>query len=221
MLSVALETSARPSSVAAGLGGRVLAHSLDAARAHASDLLPALAALVAELGAAPASIAEVVVGIGPGSYTGLRVGVATALGLARASGARLLGVPSGAVLAFGELAPGEELVHLLDARSGELYFAHYLRLAAEVETLAAPCVTTRAGLAARLPRGVAIFGDATVADAAGLDPEQRARLSTDRVPRAEAALALGRIRLAARGPMEPGEIEPLYLRPFAAKARKR
>lgn len=221
MLAVALETSARPSSVAVELGGRRLACTLAADRAHASDLLPALDRLVREIGAAPADVAEVIVGLGPGSYTGLRVGIATALGIARASGARLCGVPSGAVLAFGELAPGEELVHLLDARQGELYFAHYRRLEDDVLELRAPCVLTPAELAGALVPLVAIFGDATVADAARLGAAERSRLTTDRVPSAEAALGLGRARLAAHGPMAASAIEPLYLRPFAAKSRRR
>jgi tRNA threonylcarbamoyladenosine biosynthesis protein TsaB len=221
MLAVALETSARPPSVAVELGTRRLALSLEEGRAHASDLLPALDRLVRELGASPIDISEVIVGVGPGSYTGLRVGIATALGIARASGARLCGLSAGAVLAFGELAPGEEMIHLLDARQGELYFAHYRRLANEVQELRAPCVLTPAELGPALVPGVAIFGDATVADAARLEPEARSRLVTDRVPRAEAALVLGRARLAAHGAMPASAVEPLYLRPFAAKARRR
>lgn len=221
MLAVAIETSARPASVAVELDGRRLACRLEADRAHASDLLPALDRLVREIGASPRDVADVIVGVGPGSYTGLRVGIATALGIARAAGARLYGLPSGAVLAFGELAPGEELIHLLDARQGELYFAHYRRLEDDVQELRAPCVLKPAELGPALLPGIAIFGDATVADAAQFGAEARSRLWTDRVPRAEAALALGRARLAVLGPMPPAAVEPLYLRPFAAKARRR
>ena len=58
----------------------VVAEVLGGERPHACDLLPALEQLLARLGAAPADLATILVGTGPGSYTGLRVGVATALG---------------------------------------------------------------------------------------------------------------------------------------------
>ena len=75
MTIVALETSSRPPSIAVQSGGTTLAFSLEAGRRHASDLLGALESLLSELGQSPASIQAVIVGTGPGSYTGLRVGI--------------------------------------------------------------------------------------------------------------------------------------------------
>jgi tRNA threonylcarbamoyladenosine biosynthesis protein TsaB len=218
---VALETSARPASVAVESRGRVLEVVLDPARAHASDLLPALDRLLREAGVPPREVRAVLVGTGPGSYTGLRVGVATALGIARASGAALRGVPSGETVAWAELGEGEVASVLSDARSGELYLAAYARLAAEVEVLLAPrALPPAVARAALLDRGP-VFADATSADAAGLTPAQRARVRTGVAPRAGALLALGSRRLVALGPQRPEEVAPLYLRPFAAKARRR
>ncbi len=220
-LAVALEASTRTGSVAARLGERVLAAELAGERAHASDLLPALDALLRELGARAADVGAVVVGLGPGSYTGLRIAVATALGIARGSGARLFGLGSAEALVHERCAPGEEAVHLLDGRSGGIYFAHYARTPHGVDALVAPTVLEPADVAARLPRSVPIFGDATVADAAHLDEEQRARLDPDARPRADALLALGLARLAREGAHAPSELEPLYLRPFAARMKRR
>ena len=221
MAVVALETSARPASVAVAAGGRVVESVLDPARAHATDLLPELERIVAGLGLRPSAIRAVLVGTGPGSYTGLRVGIATALGIARASGAALRGVPSGETVAFGELAPGESASLLVDARAGELYVSACRRLAAGVEVLLAPRVLAPAeARAALLPQGP-IFADPTAADAAGLGPAERARVRTDAPPRARALLELGTARLAELGPQAAAEVLPLYLRPFAAKARRR
>lgn len=224
MIAVALETSARAASVAVRHGDAVRSLRLESERAHASDLFPSLERLMRELGASPRSIGAVFVGLGPGSYTGLRVGIATALGLARGSGAQALGVPSGETLAFGRLKPGEEGLVLLDARAEELYLAHYRRLADEVEVLRAPCVLRPAALPPIIdllsPR-CPIFGDATVAQAAGLSDADRARLDPTAVADARDLLALGERRLARFGPTPLGELEPLYLRPFAAKPRKR
>lgn len=222
MIDVALETSTRRPSVAARRGDRLLERSLDRDGSHASDLLPALEHLLTELDARPADIARVFVGIGPGSYTGLRVGVATAQGLARGADATLTGVPSGEALAFAECAPDEELVQLLDARSRELYFAHYARRSDGLVVLAEPRVVTPDELRELLPPGVRILGDATCADAAELDAEARKRLSIELVPGAAAVLELGAARLAAgRATTAIEAVLPLYLRPFAAKLRKR
>jgi tRNA threonylcarbamoyladenosine biosynthesis protein TsaB len=221
VLIVALETSGRPASVAARNGGRRLFASLAPDRPHASDLLSTLDGLLGSLGARPADIEAVIVGTGPGSYTGLRVGIATALGLSRGSGAVLLAVPSGETVAFAELQPGSEGVVLVDARQGELYYAHYRRTLDEVEILRAPCVLPAADVAAILPVDVPIFGDAAAADAARLAPDQRARLAPQANPRADSLLALGATRLERSGPHSPDSIEPLYLRPFAARQRRR
>ena len=218
---VALETSARRASVAAQNGERALFAELASERAHASDLLPALDRLLRELHAPPAEIRAVLVGTGPGSYTGLRVGIATAIGLARGSGAVLRGVPSCETLAFGALAPGEEAVTLIDARQGELYFAHYRRVEDEILVLRAPCVLTPEEVRAALPAGVAIFGDEDAALAAGSSATDRTRLHIDASPKASTLLALGALRLDRLGPQPASDVEPLYLRPFAAKSRRR
>jgi tRNA threonylcarbamoyladenosine biosynthesis protein TsaB len=221
MAIVALETSSRAASIAVRVGERELATHLDPARAHASDILPALAQSLGELGASAADIETVLVGTGPGSYTGLRVGIATALGLVRGAGARIVGVPSGETLVFGSLPPGGEGVYLLDARQGELYFAVYRRTEHDVETLSPPCVLTAAELPRHLPPGTPLFGDDSVARAAALGANDLARLRTDRVPEASTLLRLGLARLTRSGAHQPRDVAPLYLRPFAATARRR
>lgn len=221
MLLVALESSARAASVAVDHDGRTAAATLHAERAHASDLFPELERLLAEVGASPRAITGVLVGLGPGSYTGLRVGLATALGLARGCGAALRGVPSGEALAFGRLRPGEEAVQLLDARSQQLYFAHYRRTADDVDVLRAPCVLQPGELAALLPDGVPIFADASAADAAQLGARERERTRFGLAPDARDLLVLGARRLARLGGQPLDTVEPLYLRPFAAQTRRR
>jgi tRNA threonylcarbamoyladenosine biosynthesis protein TsaB len=221
MLIAAVETSARPPSVAVRLAGTARSAALALDRPHASDLLSNLDELIRSIGARPSDLRAVIVGTGPGSYTGLRVGIATALGLSRGSGAVLRGVPSGETIAFAALEPGMEGVVLIDARQEELYFAHYRRTEDEVETLRAPCVLTAEEVAISLPESLPIFGDAAAADAARLTDDQRARLRPEAAPSARALLELGARRLERIGPQSPSAIEPLYLRPFAARQRRR
>jgi tRNA threonylcarbamoyladenosine biosynthesis protein TsaB len=221
VIAVALETSTRAASAAVAAGELRLERALAGERAHASDLLPSLQALLCEAGAGPREVTAVLVGTGPGSYTGLRVGVATALGIARGAGSSLRGVPSCEALLYAELAPGEVGTFLVDARSGELYVAAYRRVVDELEVLLSPRVATPSELAALLPSSGPIFGDEAAALAARLADDARARLRPNITPRASAVLDLGLRRLETLGPEDPRGVRPLYLRPFAAKVRKR
>jgi tRNA threonylcarbamoyladenosine biosynthesis protein TsaB len=216
-VAVALETSTRAPSIAVRSGEQVARAQLDAGRSHAADLLPALERLLRSLGESPSSIGAVVAGTGPGSYTGLRVGIATALGLARASGARLLGVPSTDTLAFGHLRAGEQAAVVLDARAREFYFARYSRSAESLDVLDVPCVLERDALRSRLAPGELVFADDDAVRAAGLE-ELGLELRSDARPRAEDALDLALAR-AELGLVQA--VEPLYLRAFAASSRKR
>lgn len=201
-LEVAIETSSRAATVAARSGGRILQAGLSSTRAHASDLLPALEALLGELGCQAREIEAVYVGLGPGSYTGLRVGIATALGLARSTGAALVGVCSFEVQLAERLRPGETGGVLLDGRSGGFYHARYRRTDEGLEPLLAPAILAPDAARARAEGDGISFG-------------------ADDPPQARALLELGARQLARSGPMRPLDVQPLYLRPFQATTRSR
>lgn len=92
------------------------------ARAHAETLTPNVVAAVADAGLTMADLDAVVVGCGPGPFTGLRVGMATAAAYGHALGRPVYGVCS--LDAIGVLTTGEVLV-VTDARRREVYWAHY------------------------------------------------------------------------------------------------
>jgi tRNA threonylcarbamoyladenosine biosynthesis protein TsaB len=220
-LDVALETSRREVSLALRADALVLADDdPGSARPHASDLLARLERLLARAGAAPRrgrlALTAVFVGLGPGSYTGLRVGIATAQGLARASGATLHGLPSFEVLAFAALAPGEEARVALDARGGRFYHARYRRTELDVEVREAPEALAAVELVERCRRGgELLLAEPGLPAAAGLPDDVRLRSGAR--PTASALLALGRARVAA-GALPPAQaLEPLYLARFGAR----
>jgi tRNA threonylcarbamoyladenosine biosynthesis protein TsaB len=222
-VEVAIETSTARPSVAARRGTALEERVLSGERPHASDLLPELQRALEALGARPQDIAAVIVGTGPGSYTGLRVGVATALGLARGTGAALCGVPSFEALALAELALGQSCTVLLDARQGELYVARYRRAESGLTALTPPSVVPTSALA-----GAELADDLVLADDAALRAagwESLRAQSPERTrgawPRAALVLELGLERLERSGPQAPAEVEPLYLRAFRATTRAR
>jgi tRNA threonylcarbamoyladenosine biosynthesis protein TsaB len=216
MPAAAFETSSRSPTVALSAGGRSFEEALSGERPHASDLLPALARLLAKAGASVRHLELLVVGTGPGSFTGLRVAAATALGMARGGRAQLFGVPSLEALCWRELAQGERATVLLDARQGELYFAAYRRNVAGIDVLQAPCLLRPEEVRRTAEPGERWFCDSNSARFA-LDADASAKLCIDVVPSAAALLELGMTRFAREGGHAPAQIEPLYLRAFGAR----
>ena len=219
MVLVAFESSTRSPSVAALIDGELLEADLDGANAHASDLLPCLAQLLESRDRSPKDISAVAVGVGPGSYTGLRVGIATAQGVARAADASLVGIPSGEAIAHAELSPGERGDLIIDARGGALYHARFERTEGGVETLVAPRVVPADSLQALIDDSAVIFLDEALQRAVTTRGGQR--IVTERAPRARALLELAESRLKAGNHDDPSSVLPLYLRPFEGKIRKR
>ncbi|MGP3973291.1 tRNA (adenosine(37)-N6)-threonylcarbamoyltransferase complex dimerization subunit type 1 TsaB [Streptomyces sp. 8N114] len=127
MLMLALDTATPAVTVALhdAEGDRTLAaaHKVDARR-HGELLLPCVDAVLSEAGRKLAEVTDVVVGVGPGPYTGLRVGLATAEAFAAALGQRVHGVCTldGIAYASGLTEP---FVVATDARRKEVYWARY------------------------------------------------------------------------------------------------
>lgn len=98
-------------------------------RAHAEQLLPLVRRVLAKAGAKPAELSGIAVGVGPGPFTGLRVGVAAAVTMAEALGIPVRGVCSLDVVALEWAgrpdAPGGEFAVVSDARRKEVYWARY------------------------------------------------------------------------------------------------
>ncbi len=135
-------------------GDRVLAKVVRPPPTPHSDLLPGLVAeMLAGAGAAPKDLAAFVIGLGPGSFTGLRIGLATAKGLCYAAGIPLVGASSLAAMALAaapDAGEGELLVPCLDARKGEVYCGLFRRRGEGVELEGAEMALNPQVLAARL-----------------------------------------------------------------------
>lgn len=125
---LALETSARVGSVALFEDDRLVAHETFAhGLQNAARLLPLIDELCKTHGLGPKDIGLVAVSIGPGSFTGLRIGVTLAKTLCYATGAKLVAVPSLAVIAANAPADARYIMPVLDARRGQVFAAVYQR----------------------------------------------------------------------------------------------
>ncbi|HAV43481.1 TPA: tRNA (adenosine(37)-N6)-threonylcarbamoyltransferase complex dimerization subunit type 1 TsaB [bacterium] len=92
---------------------------------HSKELMPSIAEIIEENGLTIKEIEGLSVSIGPGSFTGLRIGLATARGLAQSLNIPLAGIPTLDGIAFNLLFSNSVVCPILDARKGEVYAALY------------------------------------------------------------------------------------------------
>ena len=172
--------------------------------AHGELLAPAIRDALAQAGRTPTDLTDVAVGVGPGPFTGLRVGVMTALSLAST-----LGLTTHGVCSLDAVAPDRSGEYLIatDARRKEVYWAHY----ADGRRLDGPHVDKPADVVARHPnlpvvgRGIVLYADQLNTDGHGVDVG-----ALD-----PSASALAEIVVDGRAELLP--LEPLYLRRPDAK----
>ena len=177
--------------VAAGTFDGAVTEAVDwpAGYRHGESLLPAIDALLTRLGLEPARIAAVVVGTGPGAFTGLRVGIATAKGLAHALGRPIIGISTADALLAD--AP-EGAVLLLPAGPSDRLVIRRGAPAALLPAGGDPGISTDAPLLA-----VDLEGRAP-ADALELGEAARARLGASLIAMGAARLAAGEVDDLAR-----------------------
>lgn len=185
---------------------------------HSADLLGAIGDAVGRAGGWE-RIARIAVGTGPGTFTGIRIGIATATGLARSTGTPLVGVSTLAALAvsIAQGAPGEgPVMPVLDARRGQVFTGLYNPAGRELEP---PAVCAPDELTARLARITARLPDPPRIGGSG-SLRFREQLEQAGFPVPEARSAVHRLsgralcRLGAGIPdFELGKpLEPIYLR---------
>jgi tRNA threonylcarbamoyladenosine biosynthesis protein TsaB len=215
--ALAVETSGRVGSVALVDNGRVVAvdafpHGLQ----HAAHIITRIQALCDQVSWKPTDFQEIYVSIGPGSFTGLRIGVTLAKTLAFAIGAKVVAVPAARGLA--ESAPPEatELLIVLDAKRDQIFTARFKRRSSsepwqEVEP---PHLDDLASALSRAARPVWLLGD-------GIPQHRKFIPADDQIhetpeegwrPRAEVIAELG-FAAARQGIfVEPEQLVPLYIR---------
>lgn len=194
MLTLAIDTSTVPASVALGRGGTQIAgRSLEASATRSETVLPAIDEMLAEVGESVRGVREVVVGSGPGSFTGVRIGASLAKGLCYALDTPLYAFSSLAATAVESGSEGRVFV-LLDARGGQVYAAGYEIGKRGVSELVAPCAGSVDSVVGRLRGGPSTWtfvGTGSRAHRAWLEQQGRGVASgAPAVPTARALLSL-------------------------------
>ena len=210
MLLLALDTATPAVTAAVHDGSAVLASASTVdARRHGELLAPLVRRVLTAAAATPADLTDIAVGVGPGPFTGLRVGLVTARVMALATGARLVGCCSLDVIACSYAPRRSGFVVATDARRREVHWAAYAGSGRRVD---GPAVDRPADLAGRLRPGTDVVGRGALLYA-DLLPTVDGPLDPDAAVLAEAVVG---------GAVELLDPEPLYLRrPDVASARPR
>jgi tRNA threonylcarbamoyladenosine biosynthesis protein TsaB len=215
-----IETSGRIGRVGLAIGPNLLAErALDETRRHARDLAPAVSDLLREHSTKSRDLAAVFVSLGPGSYTGLRVGVMAAKSLAYAVGCAAIGIPTFQVLARQVDVPGLELVVVGDTQQEKLYVQRFARNSTSEPFLPANELAVVAGREwAREQRGkTVVVGPGFGMVREWLPPELGMPPSGGQEPTITGLLAVGWEWYQRGVHDDPLQLEPLYQRRSSAE----
>lgn len=218
MLLLGIDTATTRVSVAIAEGGVVLgAVSLSGGRRHAEQLAPAIQYLRDELGVSFRQLAAIAVDVGPGLFTGLRVGVTTAKVMAQALRVPVVGIPSLDLVAYPLRYSNRLVVAVLDARRREVFSASYRPVPGGLQRVSDYEVRTPTELVAELEAGtdeLLLAGDGVAAYRGAFSSLEHAELAgADHAsPNAAALVELATARVEREDFESPSELRPLYLR---------
>jgi tRNA threonylcarbamoyladenosine biosynthesis protein TsaB len=215
MRVLALDTATEACSAALLSGDGLIGRFSEGGRSHAPQILGMVEAVLAEAGATLSMLDGIVASIGPGAFTGVRISVAVAQGLAFGAGLPVIGATTLEALAFHRMRDGAtRALACLDARMGEVYWGCF---AADPRRGLAATTAARVGPPENvvLPdvpywgigHGFAAYPGLAVLPGLELDPQDSRAL-----PNAREFARLGALRLALGEGSDPADLIPLYLR---------
>ena len=226
-----LETGGPQASLAIAWKGAVQAVALPARKAHGEAVVGAIDQLLGQAGLTIKQLIAIAVGIGPGSFTGLRIALSYAKGVALATGCGVVGVPSLDALALcaltlPELALDATICPILDAGRGEVYAALYRRVENGLEKLSGEFLAKPQDLARQIQGEAVYLGQGAIKNGDALRDGANGRrlfFAEEGVTQATAAMiaALGAARVGLGEVDAVGSLQPLYVRPSEAELKKK
>lgn len=186
-------------------------------RRHAETLTPAIDFLRRQTRVELDDIGAVAVDVGPGLFTGLRVGVATAKAMAHALRVPMVGVTSLDLLAFPVRWSSRLVVAAVDARRGELFYAFYRQVPGGIQRLGDPQIGSADDLASELlatGEECLLVGDGARRYADEFEEVSRVEIAENGLayPSASSLVQLAHARALREDFVNPWELQPVYLR---------
>ena len=185
-------------------------------RRHAETLVPAIEFLCDRADIGLEEIGVVAVDVGPGLFTGMRVGLATAKAMAFALRVPMIGISSLDLLAFPHRRADRLVVPVVDARKGEVFYAMYRPVPGGIQQVMAPRAASVDELVADLlahSQDALLVGDGAVRYHDRIVEGFRCELADEAHPSAGWLVQLAHSRALREEWSQPAEIQPMYLRP--------
>ena len=218
MLTLGIESAtARAACALADNDGVVAAAEVSRGRRHAETLAPAIRFICGQAGVTLQDVSAVAVDIGPGLFTGLRVGVASAKAMASALRVPMIGLSSLDLLAFPVRFSTRRIGAVVDARRGEVFFAWYRQVPGGVQRVSEPQVGSPDDLCSELVatgEDCLLVGDGALryrSELAALDHVELAGPG-QAFPSASSLVELAHALAMREEWVQPDQIQPLYLR---------
>lgn len=219
MSILAIDTATQVSSVAVAEEGKLLAElTMQGRLTHSETLLPHIESVLQMAATAKEDLEGIAISIGPGSFTGLRIGLAAAKAMSYALNIPLVGVSTLKALAYQLPVPGVRLVCLLDAQKGNAYVESYRWENHELTVSEAVKVAKISEIVAscgELDEQVILLGDAVQKKIAGrleLPANVTVAMPHTVMPRAACVAMLGMEKMAAGELDNVMDLEPVYIR---------
>ena len=200
-----------------GHEGVLAAVEVTRGRRHAETLAPAIEFCCQRADIALAEISVVAVDIGPGLFTGMRVGIATAKALAHALRVPMIGIPSLDLLAFPLRHANRVIATVIDARRGELFYAFYRQVPGGMQRLSEHCVGTADDLAGELLASgeeCLLVGDGAIRYREVFDGLNKVEVVGAELahPSASSLVMLAHAQALREQFVKPWDLTPMYLR---------
>jgi tRNA threonylcarbamoyladenosine biosynthesis protein TsaB len=216
VLILGIETATERVSVAiGGHEGVIGLFEVTKGRRHAETLVPAIEFLCRQADIELDEISVVAVDVGPGLFTGMRVGLASAKAIAQALRIPMIGISSLDLLAFPSRHTDRLVVPVIDARKGEVFYAMYRQVPGGVQQIAAPTVGSIEDLVGDLlarSQEALLVGDGALRYEDEILDGFKAEIGGDAHPSAAPLVQLAHARALREEWVSPREIEPVYLR---------
>ncbi len=216
MLILGIETATEQVGVAiGGHEGVIATFEVARGRRHAEILTPAIEFVCRQADIDIDEIGCIAVDVGPGLFTGMRVGLASAKALALALRIPVIGISSLDLLAFPCRHTDRVVVPVIDARKAEVFWAMYRQVPGGVQQVSAPTVGPVAELVADLlarSQDVLCVGDGAARYHDEIMEGYRCEISAPVHPSAAALVQLAHAKALREEWVRPDELEPVYLR---------
>jgi tRNA threonylcarbamoyladenosine biosynthesis protein TsaB len=216
MLTLGIETATERVSVAiGGHEGVIGLFEITKGRRHAETLVPAIDFTCRQAGIDLDEISVVAVDVGPGLFTGMRVGLASAKAIAQALRVPMIGISSLDLLAFASRHADRVVVPVIDARKGEVFSAMYRQVPGGIQQISEPTVGTVDDLVADLmarSQDTLLVGDGARRYGEEILEGFHCEIGGDAYPSAGPLVQLAHSRALREEWVQARDIEPVYLR---------